>query len=176
MRTADADNTPDARHTLDRLGCAVREVLALVREIADQGFDSGNVPALVSGDAADEGTDRVGLALLALIAGMEHPAPTGRASSGSVAGSSPRKVGRPRAHSGGRVEQARQLRAAGVSLGRIAAQTGIPKTSLHRYLVSTTSEECGSEPASALVAPAATVAPRPAPDAPHVSEDAPQVV
>jgi len=34
----------------------------------------------------------------------------------------------------GKIEYARLLKAQGTSLGKIAAKTGIPKTSLHRYL------------------------------------------
>jgi len=38
------------------------------------------------------------------------------------------------AHAPERVEFARLLKGQGHSLGQIAAKTGIPKTSLHRYL------------------------------------------
>jgi hypothetical protein len=42
--------------------------------------------------------------------------------------------GRPLAHPAEKIEYARLLKAQGSSLGVIAAKTGIPKTSLHRYL------------------------------------------
>ena len=45
-----------------------------------------------------------------------------------------RHVGRPVAHPEDKVEYARPLKAQGESLGKIAAKTGTPKTSLHRYL------------------------------------------
>jgi len=51
-----------------------------------------------------------------------------------VAEASHRQVGRPIAHPADKIEYARLLKAQGSSLGMIAAKTGIPKTSLHRYL------------------------------------------
>jgi DNA-binding HxlR family transcriptional regulator len=45
-----------------------------------------------------------------------------------------RGIGRPVAHSAEAMAQARLLRARGASYGKISAETGIPKTSLHRYL------------------------------------------
>ncbi|MFI7114836.1 helix-turn-helix domain-containing protein [Nonomuraea sp. NPDC050227] len=45
-----------------------------------------------------------------------------------------RQIGRPVAHPEDKIEYARLLKAQGDSLGKIAAKTGIPKTSLHRYL------------------------------------------
>ncbi|WP_431684177.1 helix-turn-helix domain-containing protein [Kitasatospora sp. KL5] len=41
---------------------------------------------------------------------------------------------RPVAHPADKIEYAKLLKNQGSSLGRIAAKTGIPKTSLHRYL------------------------------------------
>jgi helix-turn-helix protein len=46
---------------------------------------------------------------------------------------------RPVAHPEDKVEYARLLKDQGVSLGQIAAKTGIPKTSPHRYLDTATS-------------------------------------
>ena len=165
METASADTreAPDARETLDRLGCAVREVMSLVREMTDQGLAARSLPDLLPGDAADEGTDRVGLLLLALVAEVERSGTAGHAASSRPVAGSPRRVGRPLAHSADRVELARQLRAQGVSLGRIAAETGIPKTSLHRYLtpVATATtpgqdrDETGTRPAVTVTTPTA---------------------
>ncbi|MFE2738675.1 helix-turn-helix domain-containing protein [Streptomyces sp. NPDC059349] len=45
-----------------------------------------------------------------------------------------RRIGRPVAHPADKIEYARLLEHQGASLGQIAAKTGIPKTSLHRYL------------------------------------------
>ncbi|MCI2420985.1 recombinase family protein [Saccharopolyspora sp. K220] len=45
-----------------------------------------------------------------------------------------RGIGRPVTHPEDEIEYARLLKGQGVSLGQIATKTGIPKTSLHRYL------------------------------------------
>jgi hypothetical protein len=52
----------------------------------------------------------------------------------AVAQAAGRQVGRPVAHPADKIEYARLLQAQGHRLGAIAAKTGIPKTSLHRYL------------------------------------------
>jgi DNA invertase Pin-like site-specific DNA recombinase len=52
----------------------------------------------------------------------------------AVAEAAGRQVGRPRAHPADKIDYASLLRQQGRSLGEIAAKTGIPKTSLHRYL------------------------------------------
>jgi DNA invertase Pin-like site-specific DNA recombinase len=52
----------------------------------------------------------------------------------AVAEAAGRQVGRPVAHPTDKIEYARLLKAQGHSLGTIATKTGIPKTSLHRYL------------------------------------------
>jgi hypothetical protein len=44
-------------------------------------------------------------------------------------------VGRPLAHPANKIEYARLLKGQGDSLGQIATKTGIPKTSLRRYLM-----------------------------------------
>lgn len=45
-----------------------------------------------------------------------------------------RRIGRPLAHPADKVEYARLLKDQGASYGEISTKTGIPKTSLHRYL------------------------------------------
>jgi hypothetical protein len=52
----------------------------------------------------------------------------------AVAEAAGRRVGRPVAHPEDKIEYARLLRQQDSSLGQIAAKTGIPKTSLRRYL------------------------------------------
>jgi DNA invertase Pin-like site-specific DNA recombinase len=52
----------------------------------------------------------------------------------AVAKAAGRQVGRPRAHRVDKIGYARLLKDRGDSLSQIAAKTGIPKTSLHRYL------------------------------------------
>ncbi|MGJ3561609.1 helix-turn-helix domain-containing protein [Streptomyces sp. INA 01156] len=45
-----------------------------------------------------------------------------------------RRIGRPVAHPDDKIEYAKLPKEQDRSLGQIAAKTGIPKTSLHRYL------------------------------------------
>ena len=72
---------------------------------------------------------------LPLVAEMERTFGAERAGHArAVAEAAGRQVGRPMAHTAEKVEYARLLHAQGQSLGKIAAKTGIPKTSLHRYL------------------------------------------
>ncbi|MGA5506025.1 helix-turn-helix domain-containing protein [Streptomyces umbrinus] len=52
----------------------------------------------------------------------------------TVAEAASRRIGRPVAHPAEKIEYARLLKAQGTSYGEISAKTGIPKTSLHRYL------------------------------------------
>ena len=54
----------------------------------------------------------------------------------AAAGGGNRRTGRPIAHPAGKIEFTRLLKARGHTLGQVAARTGIPKTSLHRYLAS----------------------------------------
>jgi DNA invertase Pin-like site-specific DNA recombinase len=73
--------------------------------------------------------------LLALFAEMERTFNAERAAHArAVAQATGRHIGRPVAHPTDKIEYARLLRAEGISLSKIAAKTGIPKTSLHRYL------------------------------------------
>ena len=51
-----------------------------------------------------------------------------------VAEAAGRGIGRPVAHPAAAIARARLLRARGASYGEISIETGIPKTSLHRYL------------------------------------------
>jgi hypothetical protein len=85
--------------------------------------------------AADQhhrrGWGRIAFLLLALLAEMERTLTAERAAhGGAVTEAGNRYVGRPHAHPAEKIEYARFLS----SLGGIAAKTGIPKTSLHRYL------------------------------------------
>jgi DNA invertase Pin-like site-specific DNA recombinase len=52
----------------------------------------------------------------------------------AVAEAKGRHVGRPVAHPTDKIEYAQLPKAQGANLGAIAAKTGIPKTSVHRYL------------------------------------------
>ena len=78
---------------------------------------------------------RIAFLLLALFAEMERTYTAERAAHArAVAEAAGRRVGRPVAHPADKIECARLLQGQGASLGQIATKTGIPKTSLHRYL------------------------------------------
>ncbi|MFD9949586.1 hypothetical protein ACFWYW_50970 [Nonomuraea sp. NPDC059023] len=80
---------------------------------------------------------RIAFLLLALFAEMECTFTAERAAHArTVAETAGRQIGRPVAHPADKIEYARLLNAQGDSLGKIATKTGIPKTSLHRYLAS----------------------------------------
>ena len=123
-------------YTLDRLGRNLRGVLNLVHELAEQGIGVRSIADPIRIDTADEGMSKVAFLLLALFAEMERTFTAERAAHArAVAEAAGRQVGRPLAHPGEKIEHARLLKAQGDSLAVIAGKTGIPKTSLHRYLV-----------------------------------------
>ncbi|GAA3084640.1 hypothetical protein GCM10020000_83790 [Streptomyces olivoverticillatus] len=86
-------------------------------------------------ETADEGMARIAFLLLALFAEMERTFTAERAAHArTVAEAAGRRIGRPVAHPADKIEYARLLKAQGTSYGEISTKTGIPKTSLHRYL------------------------------------------
>jgi DNA invertase Pin-like site-specific DNA recombinase len=86
-------------------------------------------------NTADEGMARIAFLLLALFAEMERTFTAERAAHArAVAETAGRQIGRPIAHPEDKIEYARLLKSEGRTLGQIAGKTGIPKTSLHRYL------------------------------------------
>lgn len=122
-------------HTLDRLGRNLREVLNLVHELNEKQIGVRSVADPLPINTADEGMGRVAFLLLALFAEMERTFTAERAAHArAVAEAAGRRIGRPVAHPADKIEYARLLHAQGNSLGQIATKTGIPKTSLHRYL------------------------------------------
>jgi DNA invertase Pin-like site-specific DNA recombinase len=122
-------------HTLDRLGRNLREVLNLVHDLAARGIGVRSLADPLPINTADEGMGRIAFLLLALFAEMERTFTAERAAHArTVAHAAGRRVGRPVAHPAAKIEYARLLKAQGASLGTIATKTGIPKTSLHRYL------------------------------------------
>ncbi|HEY0933179.1 MAG TPA: recombinase family protein [Trebonia sp.] len=122
-------------YTLDRLGRNLRDVLNLVHDLSEQGIGVRSLADPLPINTADEGMGRIAFLLLALFAEMERTFTAERAAHArAVAEAAGRQVGRPIAHPGDKIEYARLLRAQGETLGQIAAKTGIPKTSLHRYL------------------------------------------
>jgi len=130
-------------HTLDRLGRNLREVLNLVHDLAEKHIGVRSLADPLPINTADEGMGRIAFLLLALFAEMERTFTAERAANArAVAQAKGRHAGRPVAHPTDKIEYTRLLKANGESLGAIATKTGIPKTSLHRYL-------SGAEPATA---------------------------
>ena len=122
-------------YALDRLGRNLREVLNLVHDLAEQKIGVRSLADPIRIDTTDEGMGKVAFLLLALFAEMERTFTAERAAHArAVAEAAGRHVGRPIAHAPEKVEHARLLKAQGDSLAAIAKKTGIPKTSLHRYL------------------------------------------
>jgi DNA invertase Pin-like site-specific DNA recombinase len=124
-------------YTLDRLGRNLREVLNLVHDLGERGVGVRSLADPLPINTADEGMGRIAFLLLALFAEMERTFTAERAAHArAVAEASGRRVGRPVAHSAEAIEYARLLKGQGQSLGAIAEKTGIPKTSLYRYVTS----------------------------------------
>lgn len=124
-------------HTLDRIGRNLREVLNLVHDLDRRGIGVRSLADPLPISTADEGMGRIAFLLLALFAEMERTFTAERAAHArAVAEAAGRQVGRPVAHPAEKIEYARLLKGQGSSLGQIAAKTGIPKSSLHRYLTS----------------------------------------
>jgi DNA invertase Pin-like site-specific DNA recombinase len=122
-------------HTLDRLGRNLREVLNLVHELSQKQIGVRSLADPMPIDTTSEGMGRIAFLLIALFAEMERTYAAERAAHArAVAKAKGRHIGRPIAHPAEKIEYARLLKAQGDSLGQIAAKTGIPKTSLHRYL------------------------------------------
>ncbi len=122
-------------HTLDRLGRNLREVLNLVHDLSEKGIGVRSLADPLPINTSDEGMGRIAFLLLALFAEMERTFTAERAAHArAVAEAAGRRIGRPAAHPADKIEYARLLKNQGVSLGQIATKTGIPKTSLHRYL------------------------------------------
>lgn len=91
-------------------------------------------------NTADEGMARIAFLLLALFAEVERTFTAERAAHArAVAKAAGRRVGRPVAHPADKIECAGLLKRRATSLGQIAAKTGIPRSSLHRYRAGATS-------------------------------------
>jgi DNA invertase Pin-like site-specific DNA recombinase len=139
-------------HTLDRLGRNLREVLNLVHDLSERGIGVRSLADPIRIDTTDTaGMGRVAFLLLALFAEMERTFTAERAAHArAVAEASGRQIGRPVAHPVETIEYARLLRRDGESLGKIAAKTGIPKTSLQRYLTTDTAGPVPAAPAGVV--------------------------
>lgn len=125
-------------YTLDRLGRNLREVLNLVHDLSEKKIGVRTLADPIPINTADEGVGRIAYLLLALFAEMERTFTAERAAHArAVAETKGRRIGRPTAWPDDKIDYARLLREQGKSLAEITTKTGIPKTSLHRYLTST---------------------------------------
>ncbi|MFJ3993087.1 recombinase family protein [Streptomyces sp. NPDC090032] len=133
-------------YTLDRLGRNLREVLNLVHDLGEKNIGVRSLADPLPINTTDEGMGRIAFLLLALFAEMERTFTAERAAHArAVAEAAGRRIGRPVAHTDDKIEYAKLLKEQGSSLGQIAAKTGIPKTSLHRYFREATPRAPGSE-------------------------------
>ncbi|MFE7803022.1 recombinase family protein [Nocardia sp. NPDC057440] len=129
-------------YTLDRLGRNLREVLNLVHDLGEKRIGVRTLADPLPINTADEGMARIAFLLLAVFAEMERTFTAERAAHArGVAESKGRHIGRPTAWPDDKIDYARLLREQGNSLGEITSKTGIPKTSLHRYLTPATEQE-----------------------------------
>ncbi|MER5619025.1 recombinase family protein [Streptomyces sp. NPDC002215] len=134
-RSAGTVRARRARHGRSRPGrCSrvpLREVLNLVHDLNEKNVGVRLLADLLPINTIDEGMGRVAFLLLALFAEMERTFTAERAAHArAVAEAAGRRIGRP----ADKIEYARLLKGQGTSYGEISAKTGIPKTSLHRYL------------------------------------------
>ncbi|MET7311578.1 hypothetical protein ACWD9X_38390 [Streptomyces sp. NPDC005075] len=105
------------------------------RSITQSRFQQRRRPDPLPINTADEGMGHIAFLLLALFAEMERTFTAERAAHArAVAEAAGRRIGRPVAHPADKIEYARLLKGQGASYGEISTKTGIPKTSLHRYL------------------------------------------
>lgn len=128
-------------YTLDRLGRNLREVLNLVHDLNDRGVRVRSLADPMPIDTNATGMGRIAYLLLVMIAEMERIFTAERAAHArAVAQAQGRQVGRPMAHTPAQIEHARLLKKQGDSLGEIVKKTGIPKSSLRRYLTTETTK------------------------------------
>ena len=122
-------------HTLDRLGRTLREVLVpgpRTRRTRHRGAVVGRLTTNQQYPGR-HGTHRISAARTICGDGAHvHRRTGGARPCGRRGGRPPRRS--PRAHSANKIDYAGLLPERGRSLGEIAAKTGIPKTSLYRYL------------------------------------------
>lgn len=122
-------------YTLDRLGRNLREVLNLCHELLERGVGVRSLADPLPINTTDEGMGRISFLMLALFAEMERVWTAERAAHArAVAEAAGKRTGRPRAHAEGTIDYARLLRDKGASLSEVSEKTGIPKSSLTRYL------------------------------------------
>ncbi len=124
-------------HTLDRLGCTVRDTLNLIHELAERGVGVRNLADPIKVDSTNpaDPMGQLAVVLLALFAQMERTYTCERAAHArAVAAAHGRQVGRPSLLDPAVLAYAVHLRDAGHSMAQIVAKTGMTRSSLYRYL------------------------------------------
>lgn len=122
-------------YTIDRLGRNLREVLNVIHDLRERGVHLRSLADPLPIDTRAEGMGELTVVLLGVFAEMERIFTRERAAHArAVAAAAGRHIGRPRAHSDAQIEYAQMLRAKDHSLSEIVKKTGIPKSSLRRYL------------------------------------------
>ena len=116
-------------------------MLNLVHDLNDRGVRVRSLADPMPIDTNATGMGRIAYLLLVMIAEMERIFTAERAAHArAVAQAQGRQVGRPMAHTPAQIEHARLLKKQGDSLGEIVKKTGIPKSSLRRYLTAETTK------------------------------------
>jgi DNA invertase Pin-like site-specific DNA recombinase len=124
-------------HTLDRLGRTVRDTLNMIHELTARGIGVRNLadPIKVDSSNPEDPMAQLAVVLLALFAQMERTYTMERAAHArAVATAKGRRVGRPVLVDAAKIEWAAHLREQGATIAEIVEKTGIPRTSLYRYL------------------------------------------
>jgi len=124
-------------HTLDRLGRTVRDTLNLIHELSEQGIGVRNLadPIKIDSSNPEDPMAQLAVVLLALFGQMERTYTIERAAHArAVATAKGRRVGRPVLVDPAKVQWAAHLRESGHTIAEIVEKTGIPRTSLYRYL------------------------------------------
>jgi DNA invertase Pin-like site-specific DNA recombinase len=125
-------------HTLDRLGRTVRDTLNLIHDLTERGIGLRNLADPIKVDTSEPGDAMAQLAvvLLTLFAQMERTYSVERAAHArAVATAKGRHIGRPVTVKPVDLKRAQWMRDhGGASMAEIAAETGIPRSSLYRHL------------------------------------------
>lgn len=125
-------------HTLDRLGRTVRDTLNMLHDLGERGIGLRNLadPIRIDTTDPDDPMAQLAVVMLALFAQMERTYMLERVSHArAVAEAAGKQVGRPRTVTDEQIRYAAHLRdAEGLTLAQVAAATGIPRTTLYRYL------------------------------------------
>lgn len=125
-------------HTLDRLGRTVRDTLNMLHDLGERGIGLRNLadPIRIDTTDPDDPMAQLAIVMLALFAQMERTYMLERVGHArAVAEAAGKQVGRPRTVSDEQIRYAAHLRdVEGHTLLEVSTLTGIPRTTLYRYL------------------------------------------